>query len=386
MSPESDGGRGGERAESGAERRQRRGSSWSFRIGTLLGVPIRVHVTFLFLLVWFGAMSSESGRGYLDGVVFLLALFGCVVLHELGHATMARRYGVKTSEIVLYPIGGVARLDRIPSGKAELLIAIAGPLVNLVLAAMIWGGLQFAPVSGPGSAEEMVGGPLAWKLLTANLTLFVFNLIPAFPMDGGRILRASLSLGLGQERATVIASRVGQGLAIVFALVAVYPPPLKPMLLLIALFVFLGAGQEEAYQRGRAAVRGLVARDAMVTQFATLAPQDSLGRAAELLLATHQHDFPVVDLWGRVAGLLPRTTLIAALAEHGRDAAVLEAMEREIATVRPDASLDDVLSGLQGRPAAPVLVVGDKGLEGMITLENLGELIEVSRSLRQPAS
>lgn len=383
MSPEGDGGRGGERVEPTGERR---GSSWSFRIGTLLGVPIRVHVTFLFLLVWFGAMSSESGRGYLDGVVFLLALFGCVVLHELGHATMARRYGVKTSEIVLYPIGGIARLERIPSGKAELLIAIAGPLVNLVLAAMIWGGLQFAQVSGPGSAEEMVGGPLAWKLLTANLTLFVFNLIPAFPMDGGRILRASLSLALGQERATVIASRVGQGLAIVFALLAVYPPPLKPMLLLIALFVFLGAGQEEAYQRGRAAVRGLVARDAMVTQFATLAPQDSLGRAAELLLATHQHDFPVVDLWGRVAGLLPRTTLIAALAEHGRDAAVLEAMEREVATVRPESSLDDVLSGLQGRPAAPVLVVGDKGLEGMITLENLGELIEVSRSLKHLAS
>jgi stage IV sporulation protein FB len=385
MSPEGDGGAGGERAEAGGRPRERRGSSWSFRIGTLLGVPIRVHVTFLFLLVWFGAVSSESGRGYLGGVVFLLLLFACVVLHELGHATMARLYGVKTSEIVLYPIGGIARLDRIPSGKAELLIAIAGPLVNLALAALIWAGLQFAPVSGPDSAEEMVGGPLAWQLLTANLTLFLFNLIPAFPMDGGRILRAALSMGLGQERATTIASRVGQGLAILFALVAIFPGPVKPMLLLIALFVFLGAGQEEAYQRGRAAVRGLMARDAMVTQFATLAPQDSLGRAAELLLATHQHDFPVVDLWGRVAGLLPRATLIAALAEHGREVAVLEVMEREIAAVRPETSLDDVLSGLQSRPGAAVLVVGDKGLEGMITLENLGELIEVSRSLRHVA-
>lgn len=383
MSAEGDG--GGERTQAAGQPRERRGSSWSFRIGTLLGVPIRVHVTFLFLLVWFGAVSSESGRGYLGGVVFLLLLFGCVVLHELGHATMARRYGVKTSEIVLYPIGGVARLERIPSGKAELLIAIAGPLVNLVLAALIWSGLQFAPVSSPGSAEEMVGGPLAWQLLTANLTLFLFNLIPAFPMDGGRILRAALSLGLGQERATTIASRVGQGLAILFALVAIFPGPVKPMLLLIALFVFLGAGQEEAYQRGRAAVRGLVARDAMVTQFATLAPQDSLGRAAELLLATHQHDFPVVDLWGRVAGLLPRSTLIAALAEHGREVAVLQVMEREVAAVRPETSLDDVLSGLQSRPGAAVLVVGDKGLEGMITLENLGELIEVSRSLRHVA-
>jgi Zn-dependent protease/predicted transcriptional regulator len=383
MSPDSDG--RGEQAEGGARPRERRGSGWSFRIGTLLGVPIRVHVTFLFLLVWFGAVSSQSGRGYLGGVVFLLLLFGCVVLHELGHATMARRYGVKTSEIVLYPIGGIARLDRIPSGKAELLIAIAGPLVNLVLAALIWAGLQFAPVSGPESAEEMVGGPLAWQLLTANLSLFVFNLIPAFPMDGGRILRAGLSLAIGQQRATTIAARVGQGLAILFALFAVFPGPVKPMLLLIALFVFLGAGQEEAYQRGRAAVRGLVARDAMVTQFATLAPQDSLGHAAELLLATHQHDFPVVDLWGRVAGLLPRATLIAALAEHGREVAVLEVMERELVAVRPETSLDDVLGGLQSRPGATVLVVGEKGLEGMITLENLGELIEVSRSLQHLA-
>lgn len=382
MSPEEDGRRSDEVRAAGAAR-ERRGSAWSFRVGTLLGVPIRIHVTFLFLLVWFGSASHESGGGYLDGVVFLLLLFGCVVLHELGHATTARRFGVRTSEIVLYPIGGIARLDRIPSGKAELLIAAAGPAVNLVLAALIWVGLQFAPVRGPGSAEEMVGGPLAWQLLAANLSLFVFNLIPAFPMDGGRILRAALSLGLGQERATTISARIGQGLAILFAIVAIYPGPVKPVLLLIALFVFLGAGQEEAYQRGRAAVRGLTARDAMVTQFATLAPQDSLGHAAELLLATHQQDFPVVDLWGRVAGLLPRSTLIAALAEHGRELAVLEAMEREVALVRPDAPLSDVLSSLQARGGAPVLVVGEKGLEGMITVDNVGELIQVSRSLRR---
>jgi stage IV sporulation protein FB len=180
----------------------------------------------------------------------------------------------------------------------------------------------------------------------------------------------------------VIAARVGQGLAVLFAIVALFPPPIKPVLLFIALFVFLGAGSEEAYQRGRAAVRGLRARDAMVTRFETLAPQDSLGRAAELLLATHQQDFPVVDLWGRVAGVLPRSALLAGLAGEGRDTAVLEAMEREVPTVAPDVPLDDVLAGLQGRPTTPILVVGEKGLEGMITLENFGELIEVSRRLR----
>jgi len=362
---------------------RRRNSGWSLRIGTLLGVPIRVHVSFLLLLVWFGAVSSEAGGSFLDGIVLLLLLFGCVVLHELGHATMARRYGVRTSEIVLYPIGGIARLDRIPPGKAELLIALAGPAVNLVLAAMIFGGLQFVPVAGPRSASEIVtGSSIAWQLLGANLILFVFNLIPAFPMDGGRVLRASLTIFLGEERATEIASRVGQGMAILFAVVALLPP-VRPVLLLIAFFVFVGAGQEQAYQRGRAALRGMTAREAMITHFETLAPQDTLGRAAELLLATHQQDFPVVDLWGRVAGMLSRSALLAGLAGSGRDTAVLEAMEREVVTVRPELSLDEVLPQLQGRPFQPILVVGESGLEGMITLDNFGELIQVSRSLRR---
>jgi len=371
-----------ERREGEAERRSARGSSWSIRVGTLLGVPIRVHVTFLFLLFWFGAVSQEEGSGFLGGVVFLLLLFFCVVLHELGHATMAKRYGVKTSEIVLYPIGGVARLERIPSGKAELLIALAGPAVNAVLAAVIFLGLQLAPEREPATVGELIAGaPIAWRLLSANLILFFFNLIPAFPMDGGRVLRATLSIFLGERRATSIAARIGQGLAILFAIVAFFPPPLKPVLLLIALFVFLGAGQEEAYQRGRAAVRGLAARSAMVTHFDTLAPQDSLGRAADLLLATHQQDFPVVDAWGRVAGILPRSTLLTALAAGGREAAVLEAMDREFLTVAPETPLEEVLNQLSGGPMRPILVIGDKGLEGMITLENFGELLAVSRSL-----
>ena len=371
-----------ERREGEAERRSARGSSWSIRVGTLLGVPIRVHVTFLFLLFWFGAVSQEEGSGFLGGVVFLLLLFFCVVLHELGHATMAKRYGVKTSEIVLYPIGGVARLERIPSGKAELLIALAGPAVNAVLAAVIFLGLQLAPEREPATVGELIAGaPIAWRLLSANLILFFFNLIPAFPMDGGRVLRATLSIFLGERRATSIAARIGQGLAILFAIVAFFPPPLKPVLLLIALFVFLGAGQEEAYQRGRAAVRGLAARSAMVTHFDTLAPQDSLGRAADLLLATHQQDFPVVDAWGRVAGILPRSALLTALAAGGREAAVLEAMDREFLTVAPETPLEEVLNQLSGGPMRPILVIGDKGLEGMITLENFGELLAVSRSL-----
>ena len=361
------------------------GGTWSMRVGSLLGIPIRVHFTFVLLLLWFGTVSSGQGEGFLGGVVFMLLLFGCVVLHELGHATMARRFGVVTHEIVLYPIGGVARLERIPSGRAELLIALAGPAVNALLAGLLFGWLMIRQVRTPGSPMELLtDAPVVWQLLTANLTLFFFNLIPAVPMDGGRVLRATLSLFLGEDRATSIAAAVGQGMAVLFAVLALFPPPVKPVLLLIAIFVFLGAGQEAAFQRHRTAVRGLTARAAMVTRFETLVPNDSLARAAELLLASHQHDFPVIDAWGRVAGVLQRSALLAGLAGEGRESAVLEYMDREPVAVPPDTPLEEVLRLLQARPLGPILVVGEGGLEGMITLENFGELIEVSQSLRKP--
>jgi len=362
------------------------GSPWAFRIGTLLGVPIRVHVTFFLLLVWYGSLSTEAGEGFLEGIIFLLLVFFCVVLHELGHATMARRFGVRTSEIVLYPIGGVARLNRIPGGKAELLIAIAGPAVNVVLATILFGVLTTLGVPLPGGGESPATAEwILTKLLWTNVALFVFNLIPAFPMDGGRILRAALSLGLGQRRATTIAARIGQGMAILFGVFAFWPPPVKPVLLLIAFFVFMGAGQENAYQRGRAAVKGLTARSAMVTRFETLAPQDSLGRAADLLLATHQQDFPVIDAWQRVAGVLSRADLLRALASGGRDGAVLEVMDREIVAVDPNTPLEAVLNLLQSSPVRPIMVISEKGLDGMITLDNFGELLAVSRSLGKRA-
>jgi Zn-dependent protease/predicted transcriptional regulator len=352
----------------------------------MLGIPIRIHATFLLLLLWIGTISSREGDGFLTGVIFMLLLFGCVVLHELGHATMARRYGVVTREIVLYPIGGVARLDRIPAGKAELWIALSGPAVNFVLAGLIFAGLQFVDLRSPASTEDLLArAPIGWQLFAANVSLLVFNLIPAFPMDGGRVLRAALSIRMGQERATRIAARIGQGMAVLLAIAAFLWEPFNPVLILIAAFVFLGAGQEAAYERGRAAIQGLQARSAMETKFESLAPQDTLERAAQLLLATHQHDFPVVDAWGRVAGVLHRAALLEALAGSGRETAVLEVMEREVLVIPPETPLETVLGLLQGRPALPILVVGAAGLEGMITLENFGELIEIARRLGKQA-
>lgn len=359
-------------------------SGGALRIGRAMGIPIRVHFTFLLLLFWFGALSAGSGGGFIDGAVFLLLVFGCVVLHELGHAVVAKRFGVATRDIVLYPIGGVARLDRLPSGMAEFLIALAGPAVNAVLAAMLLVALLVRGENLYDLLDKAARGDVSIlvQLLGANISLFFFNLVPAFPMDGGRMLRAALAVFLGQERATPIAARVGQVVAVGFAILAVYPPPVKPLLLFIAFFVFLGAGQEAAYERGRSAVAGLTARDAMVTKFDTVAPQDPIGRVADLLIASHQQDFPVVDAWGRIAGVLARGNLLAALAAGGRDTAVLEVMDREPRVVPPELPLEQVFRYLQGRPAAPVLVAGPEGLLGMVTLDNLGDLIAINRTQR----
>lgn len=367
-----------------------RASRGAFRIGTVLGIPIRIHFTFLLLLFWYGAGSANAGRGFLDGVVFILLVFACVVLHELGHAAVGRKFGVETREIVLYPIGGVARLERIPAGMAEFWIALAGPAVNLFLGVTL---LLYLILSGEmptfdGQRLVFSGAPLVGQFVWINFALFAFNLfLPAFPMDGGRVLRAALSVFIGQARATRIASRIGQGVAVVMAIVAILPP-LNPFWLLIAFFVFVGAGQEAAFERNRSAVAGLTARNAMITRYETIAPQESLGRAAELLLAGHQQDFPVVDAWGRLAGLLHRGALLAALAaQGGRDRAVLEVMDREPQTVPADMPLEAVLRHLQNRPLQPILVIAEVGSEGgllgMITLENLGELIQISQTPRQ---
>lgn len=356
------------------------GSAWAFQVATILGIPIRIHATFFLVLVWVGMSAAASSRNVPRAIVLVLALFGCVLLHELGHAVMALRFGVRTREVVLYPIGGVARLESIPGGWAELLIAIAGPLVNVVIAAGC-AALLLAfdvPHALPRVWTWQNTG-MVQSLLAVNVGLAIFNMIPAFPMDGGRVLRAVLALGLGQPRATRIAAFIGQTIAAVFVIGGLYRGTYS--LAFIGLFVFLGASQEVAFQTRRRAIAGHTAREAMITQFESLAPQDTLGRAVELLLASHQHDFPVLDAWQRVAGVLPRATLLEALARSGRDTSVLDVMRRDPIEVPPETGLEAVLQHLQSDPSHPVLVVEDGTLRGMITFENLAEFIVVARQV-----
>ena len=228
---------------------------WSWSIGRIAGIDIRVHATFL-LLVGFYALSSWALEGYIiHGIrmgVFILTLFGCIVLHELGHALTAKRFGIATRDITLLPIGGIAHLETIPEEpRKELLIAVAGPVVSAAIAVAFYGA-SFLTAGNVDNRFAWGGGPLLQQFGAANLFLVLFNLLPAFPMDGGRILRAALAPSLGSLRATEIATRVGQFAAVIFGLTGLF---FNPMLMLIAVLIWFGAAHEAAAVQMRALLR-----------------------------------------------------------------------------------------------------------------------------------
>ena len=286
---------------------------WSWRIGRIAGIDVYVHPTFLLLLAWV-AWSHYAEHGNwgeaVYGVIFIIALFTIVVMHEFGHALTARHFGIKTRDITLLPIGGVARLERIPEVPSqELAVAVAGPAVNVVLAALIYAGL--AVTGGLGSLDDVLkgGGGFWQQLFWVNVSLVVFNMVPAFPMDGGRVFRALLAMRLDYVQATQIAASVGQAIAIVFGLLGL---SYNPFLIFIALFVWLAGTQEAGFVQIRSALGNIPVMRAMVTDFRTLHPDDPIGRAVDHVLAGFQQDFPVVED-GRLVGVLTRNDLASAL-------------------------------------------------------------------------
>jgi Zn-dependent protease/CBS domain-containing protein len=349
---------------------------WSFPIGSVMGTYIRVHVTFFLLLAWIGGSAWIAGgaQAALESVIFILLLFACVVLHELGHVLAARRYGVRTPDITLLPIGGVARLERIPEKPSqEFVIAIAGPLVNVVIAAALL--LALGGILPAGSLDlDNPGVSLVARLAAANIFLVVFNLIPAFPMDGGRMLRAGLAYWLGYARGTRIAATIGQVLAFGLGFLGLFG---NPILLFIALFVYLGATAEAHAAQMREVSRGLLTRDAMVSRFESLTPTSRVEDAVGQLLSTSQHEFPVVDGAGKIRGLLTRDDIIRALRERGADAPVLDVMRTDIPIVSDTQSLKDAMTEIQQNRAAVAVVDAQGRLTGLITPENIGELMIV---------
>ena len=300
---------------------------WSIKVARIAGTEVRIHLTFLLFLAWIGFSYYHVGgaAAAIPGVLFVLALFGCVLLHEFGHALAARAFGIPTPDITLLPIGGVARLQRMPDKPwQELIVAIAGPLVNVVIAAVL---ILF--LGRPADLEhvEQVQQPgvgMLAKLASVNVMLVLFNLIPAFPMDGGRVLRSLLAMTLPYARATQIAAWIGQALAFVFGFVGLFT---NPMLIFIAFFIYLGAQQESAMAQMKDLSLNLRVAEAMVTHLVRLPPDATLEDAVEALLRTSQHEFPVVDNDDRVLGVLTRDDLIAALKRHGPETPVVKVMQ-----------------------------------------------------------
>lgn len=353
--------------------------SWSFPIGTVRGTVIRIHLTFLLLLLWIAGTGFAAGgtQAAIASTVFVCLLFLCVLLHEFGHVFAARRYGVRTPDITLLPIGGVARLERIPEKpQEELVVALAGPAVNVVIAALLFLVLGGIPPMQAAAELHSPGQGILERLAWVNVTLVIFNLIPAFPMDGGRVLRAFLAWRMGYVRATQRAAAVGQGVAFLFGLLGLFGG--NPLLVFIALFVYLGASSEAHAVQMREVGRGIPAADAMITRFEALSPAARIEDAVALLIATTQREFPVVDGGGALRGVLTREAMIQALKEQGPEAPVLEAMTREIPLVRARQCLADAMEALQQTQAPAVGVTDAAGrLVGLVTPETVGELMMV---------
>jgi Zn-dependent protease/CBS domain-containing protein len=352
---------------------------WSLPIFRVAGIQLRIHITYLLLIGWvaFGYYAVGCSAVAASRVIFILLLFVCVVLHEFGHAFAAKAFGINTPDITLLPIGGVARLERMPEEPVqELIIAVAGPMVNVVIALGLFvaGGSQAFVDS-----STVEGGGFIAQLMTINIMLVLFNLLPAFPMDGGRVLRALLATRLSYARATQVAATVGQGFAFVFGFIGLV---WNPFLIFIALFVYIGASQEAALAQMKDVSRRFPVSSAMVREFRTLAENATLEEAVDALLATSQHDFPVANETGDVAGVLTRHDLIAALRKNDPTLRVGDVMRRDIPTVTTGTRFEDAFRIMQecNCPAVPVLD-SMKRLVGLLTPENVTELMMIQSAM-----
>jgi Zn-dependent protease/predicted transcriptional regulator len=355
---------------------------WSWKLGTYAGIDVYMHATFL-ILIGFVALSywavDQSLVSVLVGVGFILALFGCVVLHEYGHALTARKFGIKTRDITLLPIGGLARLERMPDDpKQELWVALAGPAVNVVIAAVIFVWLLLTNSLSPLTQVSLTGGPFLERLMVVNLFLVGFNMLPAFPMDGGRVLRALLAMRMEYTRATQLSASLGQGMAIIFGFVGLL---YNPFLLFIAFFVWIGAAQEASMVQMKSSLGGIPVSRAMITDFQELSPYHRLGDVVELVLKGYQQDFPVVD-GGRVVGVLMRNDLLSALQNEGKDTPVVRVMKKEFTTVDSYEMLETAFMKMQACECHTMPVTHGGELIGLFTMDNVGEFIAIQAALR----
>lgn len=359
--------------------------SWAWRVARIRGVDVNVHATFVIFLVWIALASHARGappEATIATVLFVVAIFTSVLLHEFGHVVVAQHFNVGTRRITLLPIGGVAELERMPERpREELLVTLAGPAVNVVLGLFLYAVLQGTGREVVVPATGLFGeGHYLARLFWMQVTLVVFNAIPAFPMDGGRVLRALLAMRIGFARATRASAAVGQAIALGFAFLGMFG---NPMLLFIGLFVWIGAHTERLGAETRVAIEGVSSRDAAEVSIMILGEADSLALAARRLLAGSQRDFPVADRAGEMVGVLTRDQLIGALRDSGGQGRVGEAMTRPVMVASATASLSDVLARMQ-QAASRVAVLTEGGtVVGVVTAENVAELVMIRRALAE---
>ena len=355
---------------------------WRWKLGRFAGIDVYIHATFLLLVGWVAYsywLETRRVSSALMGILFILALFACVVLHEYGHALTARKYGIKTRDITLYPIGGAARLERMPDKPIEeLWVALMGPAVNVVIAAVLFAYLALTNNLVPLDQLRTTSGSFLVRLLSINIILVLFNLIPAFPMDGGRVLRAILAMTMDYVRATQIAASIGQGIAFLFGFIGIF---MNPFLLFIAFFVWIGAAEETHMVQMKNSISGIPITRAMLTKFETLLPTDTLARVVSLILSGTQQDFPVVED-GKVIGVLTRDDFIHALSKNGQETPVITAMRRDLPTVDSHDMVEMAVARLQesGSKTLPVMHAGQ--FVGLITSENITEFLMIRSALK----
>ncbi len=357
--------------------------TWSLYIGSYAGIKVFIHWTFWIIIGWIFMLHFQMGHGWsegLAGALFILALFACVVFHEFGHALTAKKYNIPTRDITLYPIGGVASLDRMPEKPAqELAVALAGPAVNVVIAGVLYFFLASSGKLIPITQMDHLGvGNFWFNLMAANVILAVFNLIPAFPMDGGRVLRALLAFNMDKLRATTIAARIGQFLAIAFVFLGFFT---NFWLVFIGLFIYLGAGAEAAHESTKSALIGYTVSDVLVQKYTRLSPGETLEKVVQLLQNSQEQGFVVVEN-DQAKGVLTRKELIKGLSEYGKSSPVSNVMRKDYITLLPDMPLQEVYQKLLANHFSLAPVLEDGQLIGIVDIKGIQELIAVSKALK----
>jgi Zn-dependent protease len=365
--------------------------SWSIKVGQLFGIDLKIHITFLAILVW-GAFNYGGSAGPLYGVLVIVAIFTLVVLHELGHSLAAMWYGIAVRDITLLPIGGVARLERMPEKPVqELVVALAGPAVNVVLAGILLplvialNPVQSIPFSIRLATEPSLLGLLTFLLLV-NVSLVIFNMIPAFPLDGGRVFRAFIGFFTNHQQATSIAVNIGRLFAMGMGLVGIFTGQI--FLTLIAFFIFIAGGQENQAVAARGILRNVQAGQALNQHQVALSPDATVGQVASMMLQSPQPHFVVQDpISGQFLGVATGHSVSQAMKGGHWHQPITEIMHqaRNIPKIALNAPLDEVQESLAGASAQVVAVYDGLHFKGLLTANDVYRVFRFLSQSRRPA-